>query len=37
MLAFKTGLSLDIKRLSRMSESISEIPEERILKSDAEI
>ncbi len=37
MLAFKIGLSLDMKRLSRMSKSVSEVPVERILKSEGEI
>ena len=31
MLAFKIGLSLDMKRLSRMSKSASEVAVERIL------
>ena len=37
MLAFKVGLSLDMKRLSRMSKSASEVAVERILKSEGEI
>ena len=40
MLVFSTGLILDIKRLSRIlsaSLDLSEVPEERILKSDAEM
>ena len=37
MLAFKVGLSLDMKRLSRMSKSASELSVERILKSGGEI
>ena len=37
MLAFKVGLSLDMKRLSRMSKSASELAVERILKSEGEI
>jgi hypothetical protein len=36
MLAFKVGLSLDMKRLSRMSKSASELAVERILKSEGE-
>jgi hypothetical protein len=35
--AFKIGLSLDMKRLSRMSKSASEVAVERILKSEGEI
>jgi hypothetical protein len=37
MLAFKIGLSLDMKRLSQMSKSASEVAVERILKSEGEI
>jgi hypothetical protein len=40
LVLFSTGLILDIKRLSRIlsaSLDLSEVPEERILKSDAEM
>ena len=37
MLAFKIGLSLDMRRLSRISRSVSEVAVERILKSEGEI
>jgi hypothetical protein len=37
MLAFKVGLSLDMKRLSQMSKSASEVAVKRILKSEGEI